>query len=138
MFDPLIAGAAVLALLTQTPDSISFSRCRAESRTVGACAWRPGRFIVVNGSHSSRIGFFRGAPAGIAVHQPGEDAPNEYAPEGVAALLLGSPTSVAVDGTYLVCPLAQPRSARHDGDTQPTIACLAGTKKLIKRKLSGY
>ncbi|RYD21477.1 MAG: hypothetical protein EOP69_01105 [Spirochaetia bacterium] len=138
MGNMLIVGLALLAVSAPNPDAPTFERCRAASKNIGRCDWRRGRFIVVSGEHSSRIGFFEGKPSGIAVHQPGTDGPDEYAPQGVETILSRGPASWAADGNYLVCPLRQARAEKHAATLSPAMACLAGAKHLVARRRVGY
>jgi len=128
----LASGLAVAA--GNVTDRVPFDNCRAASTHVDRCEWRKGNFIAVNGAHSSRIGFAKGYPRAVAVHQPKQALPDEYAPSAVEEILSRGPNEWSVNGNYFVCPLKQPRADPILQSQNVEIVCLAGARHLVGRR----
>ncbi|MEP9359805.1 hypothetical protein [Sphingomonas sp. KR3-1] len=127
-----ISVLAALALGVHPADRSAFDACRAESKSIGQCNWRDGRFISFNGQYSNRIATNAGW---IAVEQSKQINPNEYAPTGVEKILERSPNLWAVEGNFLICPLKQPHEIDYLRENHLKIACLAGARRLSARRM---
>ncbi|WP_144033601.1 hypothetical protein [Sphingomonas guangdongensis] len=128
-----ISALLLAAIVATTPasDSKPFAACRTAADAVHkeGCTWRSGSLFAVNGWYSTRIAFRDGRPGAYVIYQPGAPEPSEFIPMQARAVPLHIGDMSAIDGDYLVCPLA-PRPDPTDPTENLETACLAGAKHL--------